>query len=357
MTANTANTDKSRAGHAAREQPIYGNRWVLLALIAIIAANVLGSLHWLQRNIVLVGHDATRYLETTFSLRRLSDHPYTTDAIPGVHVSPLSHTRALHCFPALRPPLWPHDGWRPVAERGAVGCGRLAHLRSGPHQDIGDHGAVCGAARGHVSHDECDGAAILHGDVFDDHGGPLSVGPLARGGPRSSRLGAHPTARAWALACSSSGPCPSTSLSRWHGSCGKGMSCSNCPAHCGDRTFTSAIYSLPLPSRRRSAYSGSCPTALAPGLPSGRLDSSRLGRTSRCVGLWATSTCSPTQQPGCRARAGAGDCQPLVWTACRFRNPRAGRRCRTQSRSHRDFRHGQPPALSPLHLRTHTWGR
>jgi len=37
-------------------------------LAAIVLVNVLGALYWIDRNVVLVGHDSTKYLETTFTI-------------------------------------------------------------------------------------------------------------------------------------------------------------------------------------------------------------------------------------------------------------------------------------------------
>ena len=44
--------------------------WTWPILIALMALNVLGSLYWIRTNIVMVGHDATSYLETSIKYTR-----------------------------------------------------------------------------------------------------------------------------------------------------------------------------------------------------------------------------------------------------------------------------------------------
>lgn len=49
-----------------QQDNLYGNRWHKLALIAIISANIFASVYWINQNVVLIGNDATQYLQTTF---------------------------------------------------------------------------------------------------------------------------------------------------------------------------------------------------------------------------------------------------------------------------------------------------
>lgn len=64
-----ASAQKRRPAVALTQQP-----FVTIALVAIILANVLGSLYWINRNVVLVGNDASNYLGVTLEYARFLTH-------------------------------------------------------------------------------------------------------------------------------------------------------------------------------------------------------------------------------------------------------------------------------------------
>lgn len=65
MTTNpSAHDNVERISSAALHSTRY-DRWALVGLLAIILGNVAASWYWIQRNIVLIGNDASQYLQTT----------------------------------------------------------------------------------------------------------------------------------------------------------------------------------------------------------------------------------------------------------------------------------------------------
>jgi len=66
MTQSVSGTESPISDNSPAQDQIDGHsRWTWPVLLLLIVINIFGSLYWVKTNIVMVGHDATSYLETS----------------------------------------------------------------------------------------------------------------------------------------------------------------------------------------------------------------------------------------------------------------------------------------------------
>ena len=98
----------SSSGQTRSRLPWY--YWALLVLV--VAASVPGNLHWIQRNVLFVGHDSTSYMNVALGYRDFL-YPLTPQSIfRAVHRTRIPPARHLPCRTALFRPLWLEHGRR-----------------------------------------------------------------------------------------------------------------------------------------------------------------------------------------------------------------------------------------------------